>query len=197
MRCVYYMWQLVFADIINNTKLSTMYHYLIVLTTWLYIWFWYRLSLLIHVCYVGHPMIHMTWLDIWLYYWCPYYGLFMFCIVFQPYSSIYYHHMLTRYMHVHLPLYFTYSLGHFLMTLNLHVQIRCFILLFRCSIDCICCEKLKSLSYGLSVFLLFYLCYFLILSISYPVIFHFLFICYHVWIFILPFISYCSDHDLL
>jgi len=45
---------LVLADIINNNELSIVYHDLIVLMTWLYIWFWYRLSLLIDVRYVGH-----------------------------------------------------------------------------------------------------------------------------------------------
>jgi len=57
----------------------------------------------------------------------------MFCMLFQSYFSIYYLHMLTRSMHAHLTLYFTHSLGRFITTLHLHVQIGCFILLIRCS----------------------------------------------------------------
>ena len=57
----------------------------------------------------------------------------MFGMLFQPYPVYFFHSMPTPYIHVHLSLYFTYSLGRFLTTLNLHVQIRCFILLFRCS----------------------------------------------------------------
>ena len=37
--------------------------------------------------------------------------------------------MLTRYMHVYLPFYFTHSLGRFLTTIDLRVQIECFLLL--------------------------------------------------------------------
>jgi len=59
--------------------------HLIILTTWLYIWFWYKISLLIRVWYVEYPMIHMTWLDIYFCYWLP---LLLFIYVAYYFSLI-------------------------------------------------------------------------------------------------------------
>jgi len=118
--CVYCTWQLVFADIINNDKLLLgividcihlivlMY---VMIDTWLYTW---------------------PYLDTWFYYWLPLLRPFMFCM-FLSYSSIYFHHMLTHYMHVHLPFYYTLT---WLLSDDprfAHPDIGCFILLFRCS----------------------------------------------------------------
>ena len=46
--------------------------------------------------------------------------LHIISVLFSVYSLI---HMITRYMHMHLPFYFTHSLGRFLTILDLHVQI--------------------------------------------------------------------------
>ena len=92
--------------------------------------------------YIGHPMIHLTWLDIysstdWLYppdiqividiwhliLFLTVYLLSIFAYYFSLILVIVSFHMLTHYMHVHFFFYFTHSLGRFLTTLELHVQI--------------------------------------------------------------------------
>jgi len=60
MGCACCMWQLVFADIINNNKLSILYCNLPCFTDSI----WYDRHL-IHVCYVGYLMVHMIWLYLW------------------------------------------------------------------------------------------------------------------------------------
>ena len=67
-------------------------------------------------------------------------------------------------MPVHLPLYFTLSLGRFLTTLDLHVQIICFLLLFRCSMGP-CCKELEFLSTYSGILTFFYSVVFLISNI--------------------------------
>ena len=97
----------------------------------------------------------------------------MFGMLFQPYH-VYCHLMLTRYMHVHLLLLFYIFIGSLFDDPGFAVQI--FDVFFYWSgvrWDRTCREELESLSSWLSVFLLFYSCYFLILSISYPVAFTF------------------------
>ena len=64
--------------------------------------------------------------------------------------------MLTHYMHVHFPFYFTHSLDRFLTTLDLHVQIlNVFILLTRYSMRLDMLRELEFLStyLGIIVFL--------------------------------------------
>ena len=60
--------------------------------------------------------------------------LFMILIIQLSfiYSLLCYYYLHTVYIHDHFPFFFTYLLGHFLTTLDLHVQIGCFLLLIRC-----------------------------------------------------------------
>ena len=71
------------------------------------------LAFFIHVM-IGTWYIYATLDTLW-YAWpdrtsnsitdCPYCCSFIICMLFLSYSSIYFHHMFTQYMHVHLPLY--------------------------------------------------------------------------------------------
>ena len=68
------------------------------------------------------------------------------------------------------------------------------LILFRCSWDRTLREELEFLSHWLYVFLLFYSCYFLILSLSHPVAIFFPLLIYYHCIDI--YMSNCSDIDL-
>ena len=113
----------------------------------------------------------------------------MICMLFQSCSSVYYHHMLT------------------------YVICTCtFPLLFHILIGSLpddpgfahpdwmfgarmLCEDPEFFFYSILIFLLlFYSCYFLILSISHPVVISFLF---HMISCVDIYIYYCSDYDLL
>ena len=72
--------------------------------------------------------------------------------------------MLTRYMCVHLLLYFTHSLGRFLMTLNLHVQIGYFLLLIRYL------ERITRVTRSLEFSLFDYWYSYFVLFLSFPLI---------------------------
>jgi len=163
-----------------------------------YIWFWYKISLLIHYAmldtrwYIWHDWTSSSVTD------CFIYCLIMLCLLFQSYFSIYYLHMLTRFMHMHLPLYFTHSLGPFLMTLDLHVQILDVLFyLIRCSM------RLQILR-GARIFLYpfwysclpsysYCFCSFFD-SMSLPVVIPFLI---HMLSCVDAYMWYCSDIDLL
>ena len=123
----------------------------------------------------------------------------LFKILIILLSSIYSLVMLLLYTHclfarAPFPL-FIHSLGRFLMTLNLHVRIGCFISLIRCSLRLYASQGPRvSLNLILVFLLLLYSYCFLILCISLSVTIHLL-------IYLLPCVDtymwYCSDHDLL
>jgi len=91
MGCVYCMWQLVFADIIDNKNWILHWHCRLKLIYTLYD------RHLTHVCDVGHPVI-----DTWPDYTsdsttdCPYYYLFIFCTLF----SVLFHYRLSLHAHM-------------------------------------------------------------------------------------------------
>jgi len=91
--------------------------------------------------------------------------------------------MYTLLLYVHLFLYFTHSLSRFLMTLHLHVQIWCFISLIKCWWARTLREDPEFLPiqfwYSYVSFIHF-ISWFSLYRIQ--LLFHFLAICYHVWI---------------
>ena len=102
MGCVYYRWQLVSADLINNDKLFIVY------CDWLYPPDMY---------FRTTPASTLDYSTNWLIY-CS----FIFDMLFQSYPVYFCPSMLTHYMHVHLPLYF-YTLIWSSDSLNLHIQV--------------------------------------------------------------------------
>ena len=85
------------------------------------------------------------------------------------------------------PFYFTHSLGRFLMTMDLHIQIWCLISLIRCSM-----RPGMLWGAGVSLYLFwyssfsFYSCRFCssLILYHYQLLLHSLFIYYHVWMLI-------------
>jgi len=126
-----------------------------------------------------------TWpdLDIWFCYWLPLLLSIYVCILFQSYSSIYYHHMLTRYMHVHLPLHFTLivSLSDYPGFERPDWMLYFIVQVFDETVH-IARSWSLSLNYRYSCSFIYVISWFSLYRIQLP--FHFLFICYHVWIFI-------------
>ena len=85
-----------------------------------------------HVYFVGHSMVHMTWLYSGIWHWLPLL-LFIYVIAFLMICLFYYHIVLHHFIRTStFSLFLTHSLGHFLTTRDLHVQIGCFISLIRC-----------------------------------------------------------------
>ena len=112
----------------------------------------------------------------------PYYWPFIFCMLFLSYSSIYFHNMLTCYMHVHFSLY-SYTFTRSSDSLNLHIHICGYFLLIRYL------ERitgiLRNLEFSLFDYQYSYLTFISVDSLLYIYITfscHFisLFICYHV-----------------
>ena len=121
MGCVYYRCQLVFADIINNKTES----YIDIVD-----WTWY-----IHVMIdTWHLIVYLTW---HILYCVLSTLLFIYFMYVTSHPVYFYSSIVVICTHClctcTFPFYFTHSLSRCLMTLNLHVQIRCFILLFKCS----------------------------------------------------------------
>ena len=81
-------------------------HLTLVLTDWLYP----------HDIMMDNWHLILSLIALFTVYLC----LHIITVLFQFIVSF---HMLTHYKHMHFPFYFTHSLGLFLMTLNLHVQI--------------------------------------------------------------------------
>jgi len=92
------------------------------------------------------------------------------------------------------PFYFTHSLGRFLTTLYLHVQIGCFYFFDQVLMSSSASRGLGVSFYSILVFLLLiYSSYFMILSMSHPVVISFLFYmisCVDIYMYC------CSDIDL-
>ena len=120
MGCVYYRWQLVFADIINNKLKShieivdwTWYtddcKHLIIPTNWLYTW---------------HPIGHL------ILYWLA----LLFSIHISYVTSVLFHHMcflVCSHLYSHVFPFFSYTFTRSSDSLDLHIQIQGYLLLIR------------------------------------------------------------------
>ena len=91
-----------------------------------------------------------------LYITISHYSFYVW-ILFLFYFSISFHHMLTRYMHVHLTLLFYTLIGSFSDDPRFaHPDLECFILLIRCSLKSYASRGAEVSFYSILVFLLFF-----------------------------------------